>query len=107
MRSLLCPYSEQVTDRVTQFGPVQGVKVEVADAASVELPAELRCDRRRNQLARPGQVVEALKETIQPLWNTRAAALGEAPCLGDVRDRQDPRYDLDINACRSDLVLKS
>ena len=49
--------------------------MEVADAAGVELAAQLGGDGRGDQLARGGKIVEPLEQLVEPLRNARAAGL--------------------------------
>ena len=49
--------------------------MEVADAAGVELAAQLGGDGRGDQLARRGQVVEAFEQLVEPVRDGRAAGL--------------------------------
>jgi hypothetical protein len=46
--------TEQMADRVAELGPVEGEEVEVADAAGIELRAQLRGDGGGDELARAG-----------------------------------------------------
>ena len=96
-----------MADRVAELGAVERVEMEVADAAGVKLAGKLRGDRRRDQLARRRQVVEAFEHVIEPLRNGRAAGQSEAARGRDVRDRQDARDDLRIDAGRRGLVAEA
>ena len=75
--------------------------MKVANAAGIELTAQLRRDGRGDQLAGGRQVVEALEEVIEPFGDARPARVCEPAGGGDVRDRQDSRHDLGVDAgCR-------
>src|SRR5205085_6570356 len=77
------------------------------DAAGVKLAAQFGRDRRGDQLARGGQVVEAFEEVIQPGWNGRAAALREAARRRDVGDGEYARDDLHLDAGRGGFVTEA
>ena len=50
-----------MTDRVAKLRAVEGVEVEMADAARIELAAQFRRDGRRDQLTRRRKIVEAFE----------------------------------------------
>src|SRR3954468_19820574 len=81
--------AEQIADRISELGAVQGVEMELADAAGIKLAAKLGRDGGGDELARGGKVVEAFEQAIHPGRDGRAAARREAPRLGDVRDGKD------------------
>ena len=66
--------AEQMADRVAELGPVERVEMEVADAAGIELTAELGGDGRGDQLPRGRQIVEPFEQLVEPLRNACAAS---------------------------------
>src|SRR4051812_28401233 len=111
MRSLryfpLRPHAEQVTDSVAELRAVQGVEMEVADAAGIELTAQLRRYCGGDQLSGGGQIVQSLEQIVEPLRNGRSAALGEAARRRDVRNGKDAGDDLDLDAGRCGFVAEA
>jgi hypothetical protein len=71
--------------------------MEVPDAAGVELTAQLRRDRRGDQLARGRKIVEPFEQVVEPPRDARATGLREAARRRDVRNRQDAWNDLGID----------
>src|SRR3982751_641419 len=95
-----------MTDRIAELRPVQSVEMEVTDAARVELPAQLGGDGGSDQLTGSGQIVEAFEQLVEPIRDGRAALPRELARLGDVRHRQDSRYELDVDARGGRLILE-
>ena len=81
-------HAEQVADRVAQLGAVEGVEMEVADAAGIELAAQFGGDGRGDQLARGRAARRALRTAASiQAGNRRAALAGEC---GGLRRRWTP-----------------
>src|SRR3546814_17731525 len=95
-----------MTNRVGELGPVQGVEVEMTDAAGVKLTAELGGDGGGDELAGGGEIVQALEQPVHPVGDRRAALAGELARLGDVGDGEDTGHDLGLNAPRRRLVAE-
>src|SRR4051812_47561410 len=83
-RSIPGAKAEQVADGVGQLGAVQRVEMELADAAGVKLAAQLRRDRRGDQLAGGGERVQPLEQLVHPRRDGGAAHRRELAGLGDV-----------------------
>ena len=82
--------------------------MEVANAAGVELAAQLGGDGGGDQLARGGQIVEPLEQLVRASRGIAAPQLcREAAGRGDVGDRQDARHDLDVDPGRGHFVLEA
>src|SRR3954462_8799394 len=81
--------AEQMADRISELGAVQGVEMELADAAGIKLAAKLGSDGGGDELARGGEIVEPFEQAVHPGRDGRAAARREAPGLGDVGDGED------------------
>src|SRR4051812_3916165 len=90
------PEAKQMADRVSKLGAIQRVEVEVADPAGIKLRAKLGGDGGSDELARAGQRIEPLEQTIHPVRYARAAGGSELAGLGDVGDRQDAGHDLGV-----------
>jgi len=103
---LFGPNAKEVANRVAELCAVERVEVEVANAACIELAAQLSSDRRRNQLARRGQIVQPFEQVVEPLRNGCAATLGETTRGRDVRDWQDARDNLRLDPRRGSLVAE-
>ena len=75
--------------------------MEGAFAAGVELTAKFGGHGSSDQLTSRRQVVETLEQIVEPLGNGRAAGRCKTAGSSDVRQRQDARYNLDVDArCR-------
>src|SRR5437762_4749369 len=107
MRSWFGPNAEQVTDRVAQLRAIERVEVEVADAAGIELPAQLGSHRGGDQLARGGKVVEPFEEIVEPLRDRCATALRKPARRRDVGDREDAGDELGFDARRGRFVAEA
>src|ERR1044072_1359240 len=64
--STLGPEAQQMADGVAQLRPVETVEMEAAHPARIQLGAELGGERRGDQLAGGGQIVEALEHPGEP-----------------------------------------
>src|SRR5579864_2926776 len=107
MASWLRSYSKKVTDGVAQLRPIEGVEMEVTDAAGIELAAQLGGDGGSDQLACRRKVVQPLEKAVQPFGYAGAAGFREAAGLGDVRDRKDPGHDLDVHSGVGHCILEA
>ena len=58
--------AQQMADRERQFRAVERVEVEVPHAARIELAAEFGRDRRGDELARAGMIVQPLEQPAEP-----------------------------------------
>ena len=75
--------------------------MEVADAAGIELAAQLGGDGGGDQLARGGQIVEPFEQVDRAMRESpRRTVSAKRRVVRDVRDRQDARHDLDVDARR-------
>src|SRR3954468_20552991 len=86
--------AEQMADGIRELGPVQREEMEGADAAPVELAAELRGHGGGDELAGSGELVQAFIEAVEPGRDARPADRRELAGLGDIGDREDARRDL-------------
>src|SRR5579883_3613160 len=83
-----------MADRVGEIGAVEGVEMELVDAAGVKLATLLGGDRGGDELAGARIAVEPLEEPREPGRDAGAAALRElhdAPVIGDGEDSRDDR----------------
>src|SRR5579863_6280363 len=77
----LRPQPERVTDCVAEFGAIERVEVELADAVRAQLVYLFDRDAGGDQASRLGIVLQALETLAQRLRNAGTAALGEAAHL--------------------------
>ena len=87
-----------MTDRDDQIGAVQCVKVKFVDAIGVQPPALLGGERRGDEAARIGIIVEPVEMRCHPARDRGSAARRHARQLGEICHRQDTRHDRDADA---------
>src|ERR1700735_350412 len=68
---------DQMADREHQISAVHSVEVQLLDAVVDEIDHLLGADRRRDEAARRGIVLETVKAVSEPLRHARARAAGE------------------------------
>src|SRR3546814_15682765 len=80
-----------MADRIAELGAVERVEMEIAHPARIQAPAELGRDRRGDELARGGMIVEPVEERDHPGRDRGAAHIGPAPRLRHLRYRSEDR----------------
>src|SRR5579871_4859157 len=96
--------AKQMADREHEIGAVHGVEMKGVDAVLVELLHLPRGNRRGDELAGLGVVVEAVKFFGEPVRHRGAGAGNKIPRLLEIVHRHDARHDRNIDAAGANAV---